>query len=144
MKNAIFLILTLFVFATLAARSEALIGLPKGTTKISALTAERISYDVRTVVPKCPEGKACEMVSIMKLNVRLSGCVDNAELFYNFENMADSKIVTVTVLNIHNSKSATTKCVMMPTKSFSIHLGRGIVAKENVKLVVSEYLARKD
>ena len=144
MKNAFLMTLSMMTLISVSVKAEVTLSLPKGTAKISAIAADRISYDVKTAVPNCPPGVMCEMVSVMKLNVRLAGCVDSAELLYNTENVEGTQIVTVTALNIHNPKSASVKCIVMPTKSFSIRLGFGMVAKNNVRLVVSEYSARKD
>jgi len=144
MKKILSLAITLVTLVSVNASAEVTLSLPKGTAKISALSADDISFDVKTAVPKCPTGAMCEMVSVMRLTARLHGCVDTAELIYNTANVDGTKVVTVTVLNIHNPKSANVKCIAAPRKSFSINLGLGMVTKENVKLIVAEYSGRKD
>lgn len=102
------------------------------------------TYQVRTPAPSCPPRAMCAPVTFLDITVPLSGCMDNAIVSYKIAAMAQGKKkVTVSALNIKNPLSASTRCLVAPTKSVSLMLGTGILSKENVVIEFIDSIAQK-
>ena len=142
------MIKAILAFSILVGSAGALaqqINLRAGDVSISPITS---IVGFRVLVPPpptdLPEGVVPEIVSFLKVELPLGGCLDRLGPVTYLRKNSQSKIrIILSAINIGNERSSAVRCIRMPTAIVSIPLGFGMMTENDVEVALTTKQAKK-